>query len=303
MRAFVTGASGYIGSAVACTLARAGHEVLGLVRTPGKSRSLAAQGVEPLVGDMSAPDGWRTRAATCEVRIHCAAEYSARYREFDRATAQELARLPAPEGSVPLLIYTSGVWIYGDTGGKRVDERAQLSPSAFLAPRLEVEQLVTSANARALRTLIVRPGCVYGGSGSLTAAWFESAVKNQAAHFVGSGEQRWAMVHLDDLSDLYLRAAQSALHGEVFNVVDTSKSTVLECAAAASRAAGAGGNTVPTSIEQARKTLGPMADCLRFDQRVSSAKAQRLLGWCPRQRSFVEQAPTLFRAWQASTAG
>jgi hypothetical protein len=46
-----------------------------------------------------------------------------------------------------------------------------------------------------------------------------------------------------------------------------------------------------------------MADCLRFDQRVSSAKAQRLLGWCPRQRTFVEQAPTLFRAWQASTGG
>jgi len=295
MRAFVTGASGFIGSAVAGALARAGHEVLGLVRTASKGRALAVQGIEPLVGDMAQPDGWSARAAKCDVRIHCAAEYTARYRELDRATAQLLAGLTGG-----LLIYTSGVWIYGDTGGKTVDEATPLTPPPFVVPRAEVEALVLGAKGR---VLIVRPGCVYGGAGSLTAPWFESATKERAARFVGTGRQRWAMVHVDDLAELYLRAAESKLQGEVFNAIDASRATVLECASAASSAAGAGGKTASTPLEDARKVYGPMADCLCWDQQVSSAKAARLLGWRPRQRTFVEQAETLFRAWQANAGG
>jgi len=295
MRVFVTGASGFIGSAVSGALARSGHEVRGLARTGTKARALAARGIEPLVGDMAEPAAWRERAAECEVRIHCAAEYSARYRELDRATAAELVHLP--DG---LVIYTSGVWIYGDTGGKTVDESTPLAPPPFAVPRAEVEALVLGAKGRAL---VVRPGCVYGGAGSLTAPWFESATKERVARFVGTGQQRWAMVHVADLAELYLRAAESNLHGEVLNAVDASTSSVQECAQAASRAAGAGGKTVSTPLEDARKGFGPMADCLCFDQLVSSKKAARLLGWRPRQRTFVEQAPTLFRAWQASAAG
>src|SRR6185295_14084100 len=117
MRAFVTGANGFIGSAVSAALARAGHEVVGLVRTPANARALAARGIEPWIGDMAEPAGWRARAAACELRVHCAAEYSSRHRELDRATVQELLR-----PSAGLTIYTSGVWIYGDTGGRTVDE-------------------------------------------------------------------------------------------------------------------------------------------------------------------------------------
>jgi nucleoside-diphosphate-sugar epimerase len=303
MRVFVTGASGFIGSAVSGTLARAGHEVLGLVRTPAKARALAAQGIEPLVGDMAQPAAWRARAAECAVRIHCAAEYSARYRELDRATPAELLGLPAARGTTPLVIYTSGVWIYGDTGGRVVDEHTTLSPSAFVLPRSEVEALVLGADGPKLRTLVLRPGCVYGGAGSLTASWFESAVKEHAANFVGTGAQRWAMVHVADLAQLFLQATESGLHGEVLNAVDASTASVLECAQAASRAAGADGKTVSIPVEEARKLHGPMADCLCYDQLVNSDKAALLLGWRPRQRSFVEQAETLFRAWQASTGG
>jgi nucleoside-diphosphate-sugar epimerase len=303
MRVFVTGASGFIGSNVSGALARAGHEVLGLVRTSSKARALAAQGIEPLVGDMALPVAWRARAAECEVRIHCAAEYSERYRALDRATTAELLGLPAPRGTTPLVIYTSGVWIYGDTGGRIVDEHTPLSPSAFVLPRSEVEALVLGADGPKLRTLVLRPGCVYGGGGSLTAGWFESAVKEQAAAFVGSGAQRWAMVHVSDLARLYLLSAESGLHGEVFNAVDASNASVCECAEAASRAAGAAGKTLSVPVEEARKLYGPMADCLCYDQLVNSDKAASMLAWKPKQRTFVEQAQTLFRSWQATSAG
>ena len=302
MRIFVTGASGFIGSNVSGALARAGHEVLGLVRTPAKAQALAAQGIEPIVGDMALPVAWRARAAECEVRIHCAAEYSERYRTLDRATAAELLGQPAARGSTPLVIYTSGVWIYGDTGGKIVDEHTALSPSAFVLPRTEVEALVLGADGPGLHTLVLRPGCVYGGHGSLTAGWFETAAQEQAAHFVGTGAQRWAMVHVSDLARLYLQAVESGLHGEVFNAVDASTASVRECAEAASRAAGADGKTLSVPLEDARKLYGPMADCLCYDQLVNSDKAAAMLGWKPKQRTFVEQAETLFRSWQASTA-
>ena len=78
MKVFVTGATGFIGSAVAAAFARAGHETYGLVRTPGKERLLEAVEVVPVFGTMDEPDDWRPAAERCSVLVHCAVEYSER---------------------------------------------------------------------------------------------------------------------------------------------------------------------------------------------------------------------------------
>ena len=142
---------------------------------------------------------------------------------------------------------------------------------------------------------------MYGGSGSLTARWFETAAHSGAAEIVGDGAQRWSMIHLDDLADLYVRAVESGRGGEVFNATDRSRSTVLACAQAASRAAGAEGRVVKTSIADAAKKLGAFAECLGFDQHIDSSKAVRLLGWQPRHAGFVDEVERLHSSWRALT--
>lgn len=300
MRVFVTGASGFIGSAVAQAFARASHDVVGLARTEDKARALGRHEVRAIVGTLEAPAAWREHAERADALVHCAA--MPRAFELDRSAARELISAARTSGAPRVLVYTSGVWVYGDTRGARVDETTPRNPLALVTERVASEDIVLGASAGTLRTLVLRPGCVYGGSGSLTASWFESATKEGAARIVGDGRNRWAMVHRDDLADLYVRAAESQ-HGGVFNATDETRASVRECAEAASRAAGADGRVASTPLDEARAKLGAFADALAVDQHVSSERAAQLLGWKPRHAGFVAGVERYGAAWRASAAG
>lgn len=301
MKIFVTGASGFIGSAVAEELARSGHDVLGLVRSETKGRALAAREVRPVVGTMQEPGGWSDAARDCPVLVHCAAEMSADFTQLDRRTIDALLESARAARAPRLVVYTSGVWVYGDTGTRCVDESSPLNPPAVPRPRSETEVRVLAANEGLVRTVIVRPGCVYGGSGSLTAMWFESASKSGAARIVGDGSNRWAMIHREDLAILYRLVIGSPARGEVFNATDRSRFTVLECASAASRLAG-NGSVESTPLARATKEMGGLAECLALTQHVDASKAGRLLGWNPRHGGFVDGVTRYFAAWQAARA-
>ena len=92
MKVFVTGATGYVGSAVAAGLARAGHEVFGLARSEEKGRALAAQEIHPVRGDMAEPESFYAAAAGCQALVHCAAEPSDRFHDLDRSTVEVLLK-------------------------------------------------------------------------------------------------------------------------------------------------------------------------------------------------------------------
>ncbi|MBI3564560.1 MAG: NAD-dependent epimerase/dehydratase family protein [Elusimicrobia bacterium] len=296
MRIFVTGATGFVGKAVAEAFRRRGHRVSGLARTAEKGRALAAAEVEPVLGDMKDPASYARAAEAADVLVHCAAEYSADYQALDRRTVDALlARAKGPRER--RVIYTSGVWLYGATGDDPVDE-THAPVAAHLIPwRGEHEKSVLAAGG-----LVIRPGCVYGGSGSLTAMWFQGAVDGGAAPIVGKGDNHWALVHKDDCAELFVRAAESGVRGELFNATDRSRATVREMAAAASRAAGKGGAVKELSFAEAEKAFGFLAHGLALDQHVDSSKAVRRLGWEPRFGGFADDAPRYFAAWDASRA-
>lgn len=299
MKVFITGASGYIGSAVAAAFARAGHHVRGLVRSAEKGQELARLEVEPVLGALEDAASLVAGAAGCQVVVHAAAEYSQRTFDLDRGAVRTLTGFLAETKLPCKFLYTSGVWIYGDTGGEAVTEGTPVKPAAHVIKRVDVENLVLCANTGPLKTLVLRPGCVYGGAGSLTATWFESAETSGAARIVGEGQNRWTMVHLADLADAYVRAAHSPFGGEVFNVTDRSRFTVLECARAASRAAGREGNVECLPLGEARTRMGAFADCLALDQHVDSRKAASLLGWQPCAGGFVDGVARYHLAWKA----
>lgn len=289
MRVFVTGATGYIGRAVAEAFRRKGHRVSGLTRSAAKAAELDAREIEPVIGDMRDYGTWEKAATEAEVRVHCAVEYGAEYQALDRATAEALLALGGR------VIYTSGVWQYGPCGDAPVDESDAFTGKPLLPWRSDHEELVLLSRGQ-----VIRPGCVYGGPGGLTGLWFEGALEKKAAPIVGEGNNRWAMIHREDLAELYVRAAERGADGALFNGVDRSRQNVREMAAAASRAAGAGGAVTSLTIGAAEKRWGGMAHGLALDQLVDSSKATRYLGWEPRFEGFAQNADRLFSAWKAS---
>src|SRR5581483_11594796 len=124
---------------------------------------------------------------------------------LDRLTVQTFLDLAKKAKAPRTVIYTSGVWLYGDTGSLAVDE-SEAFESSFLIPwRAQHEKRVLEASGPLTRGLVIRPGCVYGGRGGLTGIWFEGAEKGAGAPIVGEGANRWAMIHVEDLADLYVR--------------------------------------------------------------------------------------------------
>src|SRR2546428_782072 len=121
MRVFVTGDTGSVGFAVATALRRAGHDVYGLTRGAAKASQLARQEIHPVQGDIGDPKSYADAAEECSVLVHAAFESSASAVAKDKGAIDALIEAGRRGARPKTLIFTSGVWVHGDTGGKLVD--------------------------------------------------------------------------------------------------------------------------------------------------------------------------------------
>jgi nucleoside-diphosphate-sugar epimerase len=283
MKVFLTGATGYIGTAVADRLRSAGHKLTGLARSDAAAARLKAAGLTPMRGDFSDPASVGSAAHQADGVISMATTYNP---AIDGPAIDAI--LDALAGSDKPFVYTSGIWSHGDTGGAVVDETSPPHPAALVEWRQGVEDRVRDGARRGIRTVVIRPAIVYGRGGGIPAGFVQSAKDEGAARYVGTGNNRWPFVHVDDLADLYLLALERAPAGSVVLGVAGPSRAVSEVAAAASRGAGAGGRTVAWPLEEARQKLGPYADALVLDQQASGRRAQELLGWKPHRPDVLE---------------
>ncbi len=297
MKVFITGTTGYIGFNVALAFRRAGHDVWGLARGEEKARKLVKNEIHPVIGNMKKPESYVKIAEQCSVLIHAAQEQGAEMAELDRKTVETFLRAGKAGPRPKIVIFTDGVWDYGNTGGKPVDESSPLVPPKLVAWRPANANLIVAAEG--IKGIAIRPGNVYGKQGEITNSWFSGAYEGKALKVIGDGNNRWPMVHVDDLAEGYLRAAETGLSGEIFNICDNSRWTVREMAEAAARAAGYTGKIQYIPVDEAAKTMGDFAECLALDQVADNRKAMRMLGWQPRHLNFVDDVETYFASWKA----
>jgi nucleoside-diphosphate-sugar epimerase len=284
MRIFLPGATGYIGSAVAERLRAAGHQLTALARSDASAAKLESAGIQPVRGDFSDLKSVGSAARAADGVINLATTFDP---TIDGPAIDAI--LDALAGSNKPFIDTSGIWFHGDTGGKVVDETSPPNPAELVRWRPAAEQRVLDGAKRGIRSVVIRPAIVYGRGGGIPAGFVDSARKEGAARYVGTGKNRWPLVHVDDLADLYLLAMEKAPPGTLLLAVSGPSRPVSEIAAAASRGAGAGGRTVATPLDEARKKMGAYADALALDQQASGRRAQDLLGWKPRRPDVLEE--------------
>ena len=300
MKVFITGASGYIGSNVAQAFRRAGHEVWGLVRDEKKAWMLRENEIHPVIGRMEEPGSYSGPAGGCQVLVHAALQVHGDTVGLDNMTVDSLLSLSGTGPFPKTLIYTSGCWVYGNTKGEIADETSALSPPSLVAWRPAVERKALGTSGT--RGIVIRPGCAYGRQERLFGIWMSDAQKGDHLSVIGDGVNRWCAVHVDDLADGYLRAAESGLPGEIFNLADPSRQRVSEMVEAIACAADYKKDIRYVPVGEAERQLGPFAECLALDQHVDSRKAETLLGCRPRHTGFADEAEIFFEAWKAHAA-
>jgi nucleoside-diphosphate-sugar epimerase len=193
---------------------------------------------------------------------------------------------------------SGGSWDYGDTAGRVVDKTAPVRPICATAWRPDHERQLLEA--RDVRVLVIRPGYVYGRSGGITGMWFAAATSGKPLEVVGTGDNHWPMVRVDDLADGYVRAAESTLSGEIFNFADGSYPRVRDMVQAVAEAAAYRGPVRYIAEAEAEHKMGSIPEALALDLAVDATKAARMLDWHPRHCDFSAEAATYLRAWRAA---
>jgi nucleoside-diphosphate-sugar epimerase len=300
MRIFLTGATGYIGSAVMDALLRSGHDVTALVRDPERADHVSRRGVQPIVGELSNPAYYNDAAAAADAIVHTALESSKRKEKVDRLAIDALlaaAGRRAATGASASFVYTSGSWVLGDTQGQAT-EASLLNPTALVAWRPEHERIVLEAAGGGIRTAVIRPGIVYGGARGIIGDLLKDA-SNGLVRVVGTGRNHWACIYDRDLADLYVRVATMDDAAGIFHANDEADERVDDIVEAIAAQAKMRPDVRHVPIEEARSKMGPYADALALDQIVRSPRA-RALGWAPTLHSVSGSAARLLEEFRTA---
>jgi nucleoside-diphosphate-sugar epimerase len=281
MNILLTGATGYIGSAVRSALVTAGHSVTALVRSEAAAVRVAGAGVDPVIGDMRDAGLVTALAGKNDAVIHTASPGDA----SSPAAEAEFADAVLAGLSGGVFVRTGGVWVHGP--GTAITEETPLDPPPLVAWREAIDRRVLAASG--VRAVLIEPGVVHGHGGGIPRLVVAAEQTGDGLTLIGDGSQHWATVHVDDLAALYVAALERAGHGETFLGVSGVNPTTRQLGEAASRRLGLGGRVVPEDPAATVERLGEFGRALLLDQQADGAKARRLLGWRPSRPSLLDE--------------
>lgn len=302
MEIFVLGGSGYIGGGSAKGFKKAGHNVTTLSQTQAGADQLKGLGYRALLGDMTRPGLWLEELAKSDVVVYAAHTRAGKrltkaWLENSRATRDAAMNLILPalqnRGACKAFLYTSGIVVLGDHGDAVVSETTPRARTAVGDFHDESESLIFKAASRGLPCVVIRPGFVYGPAGSF-AEFFIKEAKKGFYPYPGNGSNFIPWVHVDDLAQAYVLAAENPPVGEVIHVVDDEPVRLADFGRMLVKAAGGGRSMGMPKWLVSFIAGAPLVEMLTASYRVSNEKARRLLGWAPQRATVKDGLPEVF---------
>ena len=293
MRVFVTGASGFIGSAVVPELIGAGHEVVGLARSQASAETVERAGATVLRGDLDDLDALRKGAVDSDAVIHLAFVHD--FGNFDESARKDRVAIEtigaALEGTDRPFAIASGT--LGAAPGRIATERDL--PSAAGNARSANAKVALDLVDRGVRTSIVRLSpSVHGDTDrhGFVPRLIQIAREKGVAGYVDDGANRWTAVHVRDAATLFRLGIERAPAGSVLHAVDDEALAALEIAAAIGRRLDVPTQSIPSDeVEQHFGWIGPL---FAMDSPASNTLTRELLGWAPTHRGLISDLESGF---------
>jgi nucleoside-diphosphate-sugar epimerase len=294
MRVFVTGATGFIGSAVVKELISAGHQVLGLCRSDEKAPALAATGAEVHLGAIEDLDSLKKGAARSDGVIHLAFNHD--FSKF-KANCEDDRRVIKAFGSVlagsdrPLIV-TSGTGMANTVPGELATEDGA-TISSNLIPRAASEEAAASLAAEGVNVSVVRLPQVHDTTkqGLVTYAIATFREKGVCA-YIGDGHNRWPAAHVLDVARLYRLAIEKAEPGARYHAVAEEGVSMRDIAEVIGRRLKLPVKSIAS--DEAAAFYGWMAMFATHDMPASSERTQKTLGWRPTGRTLLTDLEHLY---------
>ncbi len=288
MHVFVTGATGWVGTAVIAELRRAGHTVTGLARSEAAAAALTTAGIAVQRGSLEDLDSLRAGAVAADAVIHTAFNHDlSRFAESGAAERHAIEALgSALAGTRRPLIVTSGVALIAP--GRLVTEDDVHDPSAVSIPR-DPESVATAVAARGVRVSVVRLAPSVHGDGEnhgFVPRVIALAREHGASAYIGDGGNRWPGVHRSDVARLYRLAMERAAEHAVYHAVADEGVPFREIAGIIGRRLNI--PVVAVGGDDVAAHFGEFAMFAQIDARASSAKTQQSLGWHPTGPGLLE---------------
>jgi nucleoside-diphosphate-sugar epimerase len=299
MRVFVTGASGWIGSAVVPELIGAGHQVTGLARSDASAEALTAAGAQVQHGTLDDLDALRDAAAASDGVIHLAFKHDIAFTgdfqgaaDADRRAVEIFGEVLA--GSDRPLVIASGTLgvapgrVATERDGHDLDPGLAAAHGAGPATRLATAEFVLSLASRGVRSSVMRlPPTNHGdGDNGFMATLVAIARDTGSAAYIGDGSNRWPAVHRLDSARLFRLAAEKAPAGSTLHAVADQGVPIRDVAEVIGRHLDVPVVSIPA--EQAAEHFTWLGGFIGMDAPASSALTRELMGWQPAQPGLIE---------------